>query len=123
MGSELQLAIPLLRVFSKEKTWEFYVDFLGFAFDWVERMETDGPLYAQVSRNAVILHLSGHFEDGTPGTTVLIRTHGIDALHGELTKKKYPFTSLKIVDKPWNARVMDVLDPFGNCIRFSENKL
>jgi len=27
-----------------------------------------------------------------------------------------------IEDAPWNARVMEVIDPFGNRIRFSEAK-
>ncbi len=123
MSSELQYTVPILRVFSKEKTWEFYIDYLGFSFDWAERMDSDGPIYAQISRNDVALHLSGHHEDGAPGSAVLIRMRGLEDLHKELQKKKYPFLNPQIVDTPWNARVMELIDPFNNHIRFSEKKL
>ena len=30
----LQAAIPILRIFSVEKARDFYLDFLGFTWDW-----------------------------------------------------------------------------------------
>src|SRR5882757_6662039 len=33
-GIRMQPAIPIVRIFSVEEAKEFYVDFLGFAFDW-----------------------------------------------------------------------------------------
>ena len=81
-------AIPILRSFSEEKAKEFYLDFLGFKLDWEHRFEANFPLYAQVSRSGLTLHLSEHHGDATPGSTVFVRMEGIDALHQELTGKR-----------------------------------
>jgi hypothetical protein len=42
--------------------------------DWQEG-EGDQPIYLQVSRGDLVLHLSSHHGDGTPGTAVFIETH------------------------------------------------
>jgi hypothetical protein len=49
----LRQAIPILRIFSVEKAKEFYVDFLGFTWDWEHRFGENFPLYAQVSRSGI----------------------------------------------------------------------
>ncbi|WP_457818672.1 glyoxalase superfamily protein, partial [Staphylococcus aureus] len=54
----LSPAIPILRIFSVEKAREFYLDFLGFQVDWEHRFEPDLPLYMQVRRSGLTLHLS-----------------------------------------------------------------
>jgi hypothetical protein len=59
--------IPVLRIFDIEKADEFYLSFLGFAVDWDHRFRPTGPLYRQISRGNLILHLSEHHGDGTPG--------------------------------------------------------
>ena len=112
-------AIPIFRIFSEEKAKEFYLDFLGFKLDWEHRFEANFPLYAQVSRSGLTLHLSEHHGDATPGSTIFARMEGIDALHHELTAKNYPYAKPAIQDLPW-GRVMEVADPFGNRIRFCE---
>ena len=80
---------PILRIFDEAKAREFYVDFLGFTIDWEHRFEPGLPLYAQVSRDGCVLHLSEHYGDGCPGTAVRIDSTQIDALHAELTAKRY----------------------------------
>lgn len=84
-------AIPVLRIFSEQKAKEFYVDFLGFTVGWEHRFEPDLPLYAEVRRGGLILHLSEHHGDATPGSTVFVPLEGIDALHAELNGKRYPY--------------------------------
>jgi uncharacterized glyoxalase superfamily protein PhnB len=113
--------IPILRIFSIDKAKEFYLDFLGFNWDWEHRFEENFPLYAQVSRSGVVLHLSEHHGDASPGATVLVDMRGIDLLHRELVAKNYRYYRPAIEDMPWNARVMSVTDPFGNRMRFSED--
>jgi catechol 2,3-dioxygenase-like lactoylglutathione lyase family enzyme len=49
--------IPILRIFSVEKAREFYLDYLGFHLDWEHRFDDNAPLYMQVSRAGLILHL------------------------------------------------------------------
>jgi uncharacterized glyoxalase superfamily protein PhnB len=111
--------IPILRIFAVDKAMEFYRDFLGFAVDWEHRFEDDLPLYAQVSREGLILHLSEHHGDANPGATTFVWTTGLDAFHAELVDKRYPYTRPTIEPASW-GRCMEVTDPFGNSIRFSE---
>ena len=113
-------AIPIFRIFDVEKAREFYVEFLGFTVDWEARFDDTAPVYMQVSRDGLVLHLSEHHGDGCPGATVTERTAGLDDDHREITAKGYRFMRPGIEIAPWNARVMEVIDPFGNRLRFNE---
>jgi catechol 2,3-dioxygenase-like lactoylglutathione lyase family enzyme len=111
---------PILRIFDEAKAKEFYLDFLGFTLDWEHRFGENFPLYAQVSRAGLALHLSGHHGDGTPGSSVFVRMTGIADFHREISDRNYPNMRPGIEDAPW-GRVMIVIDPFGNTIRFCES--
>ena len=113
--------VPILRIFSVDKAREFYLEFLGFTLDWEHRFAADLPLYMQVSRGALCLHLSEHHGDACPGSTVFVRMRGVEALHRELTAKSYRYLRPGVERAPWGARVMEVTDPFGNRIRFNED--
>jgi uncharacterized glyoxalase superfamily protein PhnB len=118
----LEPGIPVLRIFSVEKALEFYVDFLGFTVDWgYDGDNHDQPLYAQVSRSGMTLHLSEHYGDACPGATIFIRMTGIDAFHRELEEKNYRYARPGIEQAPDDAREIEVTDPFGNRLRFSES--
>jgi hypothetical protein len=54
----LEPPIPVLRITSLGAAKEFYVDFLGFRFDWGNDEPQAGHAYAQVSRDGVQLHLA-----------------------------------------------------------------
>lgn len=114
-----QATIPVLRIFDEAKAREFYLGFLGFRLDWEHRFEPGLPLYAQVARGALLLHLSEHHGDACPGATVFIRMQGIAALHRELTGKNYGFARPGLETLPWGSMVT-VGDPFGNRLRFCE---
>jgi len=111
---------PIVRIFSEQKALEFYVDFLGMNVDWEHRFEPGAPVYLQVSRTGLTLHLSEHHGDGTPGSTVYVEMRGLDAFHAEVSATGYRSMRPAIEDVPWNARMMQVIDPFGNRIRFCE---
>jgi catechol 2,3-dioxygenase-like lactoylglutathione lyase family enzyme len=113
--------IPIFRIFSPMKAREFYVDFLGFRVDWEHQFEPKMPLYIQVSRGRMILHLSEHDGDCPPGATVYVRLTGLEAFHAELTAKTHSFLRPGIEVQPWGSKVMEVIDPFGNRIRFAED--
>jgi uncharacterized glyoxalase superfamily protein PhnB len=113
--------IPILRIFSVDKAKEFYLDFLGFTLDWEHRFGDNFPLYMQVSRGGLRLHLSEHHGDACPGSTAFVRMHGIEALHRELAAKDHRYLKPGIEQAPWRARLMEVTDPFGNRIRFNED--
>jgi hypothetical protein len=119
MSFAILQTIPILRIFDEAKAREFYLDFLGFHSDWEHRFEPDLPLYMQVSRGGLVLHLSEHHGDACPGSTVFVRLTGIEELHAELTAKHYKYLRPGIEIAPWNAKCMEVTDPFGNRLRFN----
>ncbi len=115
----LGTVIPILRIFDVAKAREFYVDYLGFRIDWEHRFDDDAPLYMQVSRDDVVLHLSEHHGDGTPGSAVYVTTQGVRAYHAELQARPYRYVNPGVgVDEIGTC--MTVIDPFGNLLRFNE---
>ena len=112
--------IPVLRIFDEAKAREFYLDFLDCKIDWEHRFAPDLPLYMQLSRAGLVLHLSEHHGDGSPGAHVFVEATDVDALHAELNGRNYRFNRPGIEERPWNARTLTVIDPFGNQIMFNE---
>ena len=82
----LRKAIPLLRIFDLAKAEEFCIDWLGFRSDWQHRFAETMPVYWQIAKDNLVLHLTEHRAEA-----VL-----------------------------WNALTMEVIDPFGNRLLFSE---
>jgi catechol 2,3-dioxygenase-like lactoylglutathione lyase family enzyme len=111
--------IPILRMYDVEATTRFYVEYLGCSLDW-QAGEGDQPVYLQVSRGELRLHLSSHHDDGTPGTAVLVMTPDLDGLHAELHERGYPFLNPGIEPGPSGGREMQLIDPASNRIRFYE---
>lgn len=112
---------PILRVFDEDKAREFYAGFLGFDIEWEHRFEDGLPLYLEISRDNVTIHLSEHHGDCCPGAAVRLGTDNLAELHKELTRKKYRHARPSIDDTPWGTREMSVKDPFGNRIVFVAN--
>lgn len=112
--------VPLLRIFDLQRAREFYTGFLGFAVDWEHRFDPAAPAYLQLSRDGCVLHLTEHHGDCCPGATVLVRTTGLATYHAELTARHYPYCRPGLDPAPWGGRVMEVVDPFGNRLRFCE---
>lgn len=112
--------IPVLRIFSVDKAREFYVDYAGFTVDWEHRSGADSPLYMQVSRDGLVLHLSEHYGDGSPGTCFHVEYRGVKALHGELSAKNYPYWRPGITESFRGGPQLTLVDPFGNKIYFVE---
>ncbi|RDA82914.1 hypothetical protein CP532_6061 [Ophiocordyceps camponoti-leonardi (nom. inval.)] len=121
MTVEFHSVVPILRIFDVTKADEFYVGYLGFGVDWDHRFDDGAPLYRQISRDGLTLHLSEHHGDGSPGVQIRVVMRGLDALHGELEAKKYRYMRPGIEAGPApGSREMVVVDPFGNQIRFCE---
>ncbi|CAI8900334.1 MULTISPECIES: glyoxalase superfamily protein [Pseudomonas] len=112
-------AIPILRIFSVDKAREFYLDFLGFQLDWEHRFAPDLPLYMQIHRDGLILHLSEHHGDATPGSAVFARVEDLKALERELLAKRYGYARPQAEAVDWGLE-MQVADPFGNRLRFCQ---
>lgn len=118
-GCSFERAIPIIRILSMETAREFYMEWLGFSVDWEHRFEEDLPLYIQVSRAGLTLHLTEHHGDATPGSTCFVWMHGVERFHQELTDKRYTKGRPALNEMPWGRQV-EVIDPFGNRIRFCE---
>jgi len=120
MTIEFERAIPIFRIFSLEKAREFYVDFLGCKVDWQASFAPDSPVYMQVSRGALVLHLSEHHGDATPGSHAYVITNGVRDLHRELNDKKYRHNRPGLDEQEWGMLEVTVIDPFANRITFGE---
>ncbi|WP_218124316.1 MULTISPECIES: glyoxalase superfamily protein [Nitrosospira] len=83
------------------------VSFLGFTLEWEHRFEEQLPLYAQIRRSDLVTHLSEHYGDATPGSTILVPLDDIDALHSELTAKNFPYAKPGVDEVPW-GREMEI---------------
>ncbi len=129
-GATFQGAIPILRIFDLAKARDFYIGFLGLTEDWEHRFGPGFPAYLQVSRAGLILHLTEHHGDASPGGNAFVWMHGLDAFHAEITGRGYTYAKPGI--DTWDLgsddlgearvgmRVMEVTDPFGNRLRFAE---
>jgi catechol 2,3-dioxygenase-like lactoylglutathione lyase family enzyme len=120
MPARFTRIIPTLRIFDIAKAREFYLEFLGFKVDFEHRFEPDLPLFMQVSLGDVILYLSEHHGDASPGARIVIETSGVAEFQAELSAKKYGYARPGLVEQPWGATSMTIADPFYNHIEFSE---
>src|SRR4051812_33734883 len=116
---ELLAVTPVLRIFDVPLARSFYVDYLGCTIDWEDGDPPDSPVYMQVSRGPLVLHLSSHHGDGTPGGVVLVQVRGIEELHAELHGKGYGFMTPGLEPGPGERMLStELIDPFANLIRF-----
>jgi catechol 2,3-dioxygenase-like lactoylglutathione lyase family enzyme len=106
--------VPVFRIFDLDKALEFYVGFLGFKEDWRHRFAPDMPVYLQVSKDGVVLHLSEHHGDATPGARARIEVDDIDGLCTALNAKGYRYLRPAVRDTEWGSRELPLKDPFGN---------
>ncbi|MEU5211551.1 glyoxalase superfamily protein [Streptomyces sp. NPDC020742] len=109
--------VPVFRIFDVAKAHEFYLDYLGCTVDWEHRFEPGMPLYTQVSRGGLVLHL--RHGDATPGSTVWAELTGIRALHAELSAKDYPYLRPGL-EHDGTGSCLTLTDPFGNQLRLTE---
>ena len=118
-GIAFEQAVPIVRIFDVAKAHEFYLGFLGFSIDWEHRYGDNFPLYTQVSRAGLRLHLSEHSGDANPGGNMVVYMNGIEALQRELAGKNYRYMKPGL-EKVEDRLEIEVIDPFGNRIRFME---
>lgn len=112
--------IPILRIFDEEKAKDFYLGFLGMKLDWAHRFEPGFPIYMQVSKGDLVLHLSEHSGDCTPGSKVFVNVEDLDALYREVSSRQYTYCKPGIEQAPWGGRCFTVTDPFSNKVLFNE---
>ncbi|KFN04412.1 glyoxalase/bleomycin resistance/extradiol dioxygenase family protein [Bacillus clarus] len=111
---------PIFRIFDIEKAHLFYLEFLGFKLDWEHRYKENMPLYMQISLNDVVIHLSEHHGDTSPGGAIRIKINDLKNYHTILSSKEYSYSKPNIETTPWDTMELTVIDPFSNRITFYE---
>lgn len=66
----MAVARPIFRIFDYNKAIAFYINWLSFTVDWEDKPE-NSPVYLQISLDGIVIHLTEHHGDCTPGA----RTH------------------------------------------------
>ena len=116
------IVTPIFRIADYQQAVAFYIDWLGFRIDWEDR-PANGPLYMQVSRGSIVLHLAAHeAERDSCGSMAIAEVNGLFALHRNLLQRNPPCSPPNLERTTWSDKVMQtqVTDPFGNRLVFVE---
>lgn len=116
----IEKVIPMLRIFDYAKAVEFYVNWLGFKINWEHHFEENTPVYFEVERDGMVLHLTEHHGDGTPGSHVFVWCNGVEAYHKELLEKGYKYNKPGLEKTFYGSLTFIVNDPFNNRISFNQ---
>ena len=116
----VQKVIPILRIFDYKKAIEFYIDWLGFKINWNHTFDDNTPIYLEIEKDGLIIHLSEHHGDGTPGTNVFVWCNGVEDFHQEIINKRYKYNNPGLEKIFYGSLAVKVIDPFHNQIIFNE---
>ena len=118
--SEINLkGIPTFRILDYKKAMDFYIQGLGFNIDWEHRFGPTEPVYMQISRNGLTLHLSENKRFQT-GVIILVESKELNQLYSELNNQERKIELSKPEKTNWQTIQMEIEDPFGNLLRFNE---
>jgi hypothetical protein len=112
-------AIPTFGISDYQTAIDFYIGLLGFNIDWEHRFRQTDPVYMQISKNGLTLHLSENkrFEKNA---IVFVETKKLIEFHKEL-QDKVPTNKLpEILHTNWQTLQLEISNPFGNLLRFNE---
>ena len=112
--------IPILRIFDETMARGFYLSYLRGAETFSHHFDPNAPLYLGVQLHGADLHLSEHFGDATPGSSIRLRIEDLPRYRAQLVKAAYPNANPSITEQPWGLD-MPISDPFGNRIIFCQN--
>ena len=112
--------VPTFRIDDAARAKAFYVDYLGFHLDWEHYYAPNAPVYLQVSRDGLILHLTEN-ERFPPRVIAFVLSSGIEAFRRELEGKPKGGPPPEIEATPWKTLQLEIEDPFGNLLRFNQN--
>ncbi len=112
--------VPTFRITNYKKAIEFYIDLLGFSIDWEHRFGKTEPVYMQISKNGLVLHLSENKRYKT-GVIIFVETKGIEKFHDSILNRKSKNQIPDILTTNWKTKQMEIEDPFGNLLRFNES--
>lgn len=106
--------VPILGVKDARRSAQFYSEALGFEMDWEHRYADGFPLYVQLTRPPLTLHLSEH-GDSTHPAEFFVRVPDVDALYTELLERGIQ-PARELTDQPYGMRDFCIVDPDGHRI-------
>jgi hypothetical protein len=113
-------AVPTFGILDYQTAIDFYIGFLGFKIDWEHRFGQTEPVYMQISKNGLILHLSEN-KRFKANVIVFVETKKLKEFHKELQNKSPAQELPDILQTNWQTLQLEITDPFGNLLRFNEN--
>ncbi|MEM6525515.1 MAG: glyoxalase superfamily protein [Bacteroidota bacterium] len=119
MGEITLKGIPTFRILDYKKAIDFYVHGLGFKIDWEHRFEPHAPIYMQISRNGLTLHLSENKRFET-GVIVFVDCKRLNEFYSDLSNRENKIKLSKPEKTNWQTIQMEIEDPFGNLLRLNE---
>ena len=111
--------MPTLRILNYNDAVESYINFLGFTIDWEHRFGPSEPVYMQILRNELTLHLSENKRFQTE-VIIFVDTKGIEKFHKKLVERNTAKSIPEVSKTDWQTLQMEIEDPFGNLLRFNE---
>jgi uncharacterized glyoxalase superfamily protein PhnB len=119
--SEITLkGIPTFRILDYQEAIDFYIQALEFRIDWEHRFGPNEPVYMQISRNGLKLHLSENKRFKT-GVIIFVESKNLNKLYSNLVARQKKIALTKPATTEWQTIQMEIEDPFGNILRFNEN--
>ena len=113
MAEEWSTWVPILRVKDAHISARFYQEAMGFKVDWEHRFADDFPLYMQISRSPLVLHLSEHQGGGTSAAEFFVRVPDVDAVYEAMLQSGIA-PATEPTDQEYGIRDFCVEDPDGH---------
>ncbi|MCD9021914.1 VOC family protein [Cohnella sp. NL03-T5] len=118
----MQKVIPAFRITDYSNSKAFYVEGMGFQMDWEHRFEPHFPVFAQISKDEMVIYLTEHTGDCQVGGLIHFFVPNVDSWYSEFKSK----INSHIIEPPSEdlegLRMMTVLDLDGNQLRICTRK-
>ncbi|MCB1043452.1 MAG: VOC family protein [Acidobacteria bacterium] len=115
------MIIPVLRIFDESVAKAFYVDFLGFKVNFEHRFDENFPLYIEILKDNLVIHLSEHHGDACPGAAIMLLIADVRGFQEQLLSQQYKYSRPGVEETEWGTLEMAMTDPFGNRLTFFEH--
>ncbi|MCB9765244.1 MAG: VOC family protein [Alphaproteobacteria bacterium] len=109
--------VPIFTVQDATASARFYVEVLGFTLDWEHRFAEGWPLYVQVSRDGLSLHLSEHGADKAQTSDLYVSVADVDATWAAMVARGLTDVAAP-EDREYGVRDFDLHDPDGHHLTF-----
>jgi len=117
MRKDMHRVVPALRVVSYAASKPFY-ESLGFREQWTQQFESGMPTFASMAFDGMELFLTEHAGDCQPGGLVHFYVPDVDALYDDFLEYGVSVEREPNNDLGPDLRVMSVLDPDINRLKF-----